>query len=99
MTEKEQDKIDRVLAGQARQYHARLEKPGYPVPTLSKLMIFGMGRTTTRLELDDSSRDYTYYVDKGWLDSDYFYLAHLGALKKGAGKLFDSVFASMTRAR
>jgi len=99
MTQKEQHKIDRVRAGQAVRYYARQEKPGYPVPMLFKLMIFRMGRTITRLELDDSSRDYTYYVDKGWLDSDYFNPTHLGVLKKGAGKHFDSVFASMTRAR
>jgi hypothetical protein len=99
MTGKEQHRIDRVLAAQARRYHARLEKPAYPVPTLFKLMIFRMGRTTTRLELDDSSRDYTYYVDKGWFESDYFYPTRLGLLKKGAGKLFDSMSARMTRAR
>jgi hypothetical protein len=99
MTEKEKHKIDRVLAGQARRYYARLEKPGYPVPTLFKLMLFRMGRTKVRLELDDSSRDYTYHADRGWFESDYFYPTRLGALKKGAGKLFDSASASMTRAR
>ena len=99
MTEKQQHKIDRVLAAQARRYYARLEKPGYPVPTLITLMIFRLGRTKIRLELDDSFRDYTYYADKGWLESDYYYPTRLGVLKKGAGKLFDSISASMTRAR
>jgi multimeric flavodoxin WrbA len=99
MTEREKHKMDRVLARQARQYYARLEKPGYPVPTLLMLMGFRMGRTSIRLELDDSSRDYRYYVDKGWLDSDYFYPTRLGVLKKVAGKLFDSMSARMTRAR
>jgi multimeric flavodoxin WrbA len=99
VTEKQQRKIDKVLAAQARRYYARLEKPGYPVPTLLQLMVFGMGRTKIRLELDDSFRDYTYYADKGWLGSDYYYPTRLGVLKKGAGKLLDSVSASMTRAR
>ena len=99
MTEKQQHKIDRVLAAQARRYYARLEKPGYPVPTLIQMMIFRMGRTKIRLELDDSFRDYTYYADKGWLESDYYYPTRLGVLKKGAGKLFDSMSARMTRAR
>jgi hypothetical protein len=49
--------------------------------------------------LDDSFRDYTYYADKGWLESDYYYPTRLGVLKKGAGKLFDLVSARMTRAR
>ena len=98
MTEKQQHQIDRVLAAQARRYYARLEKPGYPVPTLFMLMIFRMGRTKIRLELDDSFRDYTYYADKDWLESDYYYPTRLGVLKKGAGKLFDSMSARMTRA-
>jgi multimeric flavodoxin WrbA len=99
VTEKQQHKIDRALAGQARRYYARLEKPGYPVPTLIQLMIFRLGRTKIRLELDDSYRDYTYYAGKGWLESDYYYSTRLGVLKKGAGKLFDWMSASMTRAR
>ena len=99
MTEKQQHKIDRVLAAQARRYYARLEKPGYPVPTLIQLMFFRLGRTKMRLELDDSFRDYTYYQDKGWFESDFYYPSRLGVLKKGAGKLFDWMSASMTRAR
>ncbi len=99
MTEKQQHKIDRVLAAQARRYHARLAKPGYPAPTLIDLMFFRMGRTKVRLELDDSSRDYTYYADRGWLESDFYYPTRLGVLKKGAGKLFDLMWANMTRAR
>jgi hypothetical protein len=99
MTERERHKMDRVLARQARRYYARLEKPAYPVPTLFMLMGFRLGRTKVRLELDDSSRDYTYYADRGWFDSDYFYPTRLGVLKKGAGKFFDWMFARMTRAR
>jgi multimeric flavodoxin WrbA len=99
MTEKQQHQIDKALIGQARRYYANLEKPGYPVPTFLKLMLFRLGRTKIRLELDDRYRDYTYYADKGWLESDYYYPIRLGALKKGAGKVFDSLSASMTRAR
>jgi multimeric flavodoxin WrbA len=99
VTEKQQRKIDRVLAAQARRYYARLEKPGYSAPTLLRLLLFRMGRTKIRLELDDSSRDYRYYADKGWLESDYYYPTRLGVLKQGAGKLFDSMSASVTKAR
>jgi len=99
MTEKEKQKMDRVLAGQARRYYAILEKPAYPVPTLFKLMIFRFSRTSMRLELDDRSRDYRYYMEKGWFESDYYYPTRLGVLKKGAGKLFDLVQARVTRAK
>jgi len=99
MTEKERQKMDRVLAGHARRYYARLEKADYPVPSLFMLMGFRMGRTSMRLELDNSSRDYQYYAEKGWLESDYFYPTRLGPLKKGAGKVFEVMQARMTRAR
>jgi hypothetical protein len=89
MSEKEKQKTDRVLAGQARRYYARLEKPAYPVPTLFMLLAFRAGRTKVRVEPDASSADYTYYADRGWLESDYFYPTRLGPLKKGTGQLFD----------
>ena len=93
MSEKEQHKTDRALAGQATRYYAKLEKQDYPVPTLFKLMAFRMGRTSVKREFDNGSRDYTYYSDRGWLESDYWYPTRLGMLKKGAGKLFDAMAA------
>lgn len=99
MTEKEQQKIDRALAKQSRRFHERLMKSAFPVPTLFKLWAFRMARTSIGLMLDDSSRDYTYYKDKGWFESDYFYPTRLGALKKAAGILFDSMATSTTRKR
>jgi len=99
MTEKEKQKINRILAEQSKRFYERLMKPVYPVPTLFMLMGFRMGRTSLRLELDDSSRDYTYYKDKGWFESDYFYPVRLGPLKNLAGSLFDSVQRRMTRKR
>jgi multimeric flavodoxin WrbA len=99
MTEKQQKKIDRILAAQARRYYAKLEKPGYPAPTLVDLAFFRMARTRMKLMLDDSFCDYTYYRDQGWFESDFYYPTRLGVLKKGAGALFDAIFARMTRAR
>ena len=99
MTEKQQRAMDRALAQQARRYYRRLEKPGYPVPTWIQLIIFRLSRTKIRLELDDRSRDYTYYLDKGWFESDYFYPTRLGALKSGVGRISDSISAGMSRAR
>jgi len=91
MTEKEKQKQDKVLAKLVSRYHERLMKPAYPVPTLFWLMAFRGGRASVRWELDESSRDYTYYKEKGWFTSDYFYPVRLGPLKKLAGGLFDSI--------
>ena len=99
MTEKQQRKIDKTLAKQARRYYAGLEEPGYPSPNLIDLMFFRMSRTKMKRELDDSSLDYRYYADKGWFDSDFYYPTRLGPLKKGAGAVFDWVFTRMSKAR
>jgi multimeric flavodoxin WrbA len=92
-TEKDQQKIDRALARQARQFYAGMEKPAYPAPSLLMLAIFRTFRSMIRQASDDSTPDYTYYAEKGWFESDYYYPARLGVLKKGAGMLFDSLAA------
>ncbi|HNS52132.1 MAG TPA: flavodoxin family protein [Anaerolineae bacterium] len=99
MTLREGQILDRILAGHARRYPASLEGPGYPAPSLLMLMGFRMARTSIRLELDDSSRDYQYFAEKGWLESDYSYPTHLGSLKKGSGKVFDAMQVRRTKAR
>jgi multimeric flavodoxin WrbA len=91
MKEKERRKMDQALAGHSRRFHDRLMKPPYPVPSLFFLMAFRMGRTSILRESADCPRDYAYYKDKGWLESDYFYPVRLGAMKKAAGGLFDSI--------
>jgi multimeric flavodoxin WrbA len=90
-TEEGQKKIDRDLAALSKRFHAKLVKPAYPVPSWFMLIGFRMGRTSIVQELDDRSRDYRYYAEKGWLTSDFFYPIRLGLLKKTAGVLFDRI--------
>jgi len=89
-TEKDQKKIDKALAKLSKRFYARLSKPDYPVPSLLKLMIFRVGRTSIIQLLDDRNLDYHYYAAQGWFKSDYYYPTRLGILKKLAGNLFDS---------
>ena len=99
MTVKEQKKIDKILDKQSRQFYRKLIKPNYPVPSIFKLMIFRMSRTSMKLLLDESNRDYIYFIEKGWFTSDYFYPTKLGLFQKWAGNIFDSMSASMTKNR
>jgi len=89
MGEKERRKMEETLARQGRRFHERLSNPVNPAPSFFQLMGFRMGRTAARIELGEDDRDYTYYRDKGWFDSDYFYPTRLGPLKKTAGAVFD----------
>jgi multimeric flavodoxin WrbA len=99
MTEKEKRKIDGALARQSRRFYERLQKPAYPAPTWLKLMAFRMGRTSIGLELDDASRDFRHYKEKGWFESGYYYPVRLSAGKKQAGRLFDSMARRMSKKR
>jgi multimeric flavodoxin WrbA len=92
MTEKEQKKIDRIIEKQSKKFYSTLIRKEYPNPTLFKLMIFRMSRTSIKLLLDESWRDYTYYKNNGWFGSNYYYPTQLNPIKKLAGNFFDFMF-------
>lgn len=99
MTAKEQQKRDKALTKQSKRFHKVLAKSSNHVPTLLQLMMFRMARTSIRITLDDSYRDYTYYSEHGFFESDYYYPTRLGVPKRSAGSLFDSIFARIYKAR
>jgi len=99
MTEKEARRMDRSAVRQAKRFYRRLTASDCPVPSLKMLIGFRIGRTTMRLELDERSRDYRYYQERGWFDSGYFYPTRLGPVKTLAGKLFDWIGARMATPR
>jgi multimeric flavodoxin WrbA len=88
-TEKAQQKIDKALAKLSKRFYATLTNATYPAPSWFMLIAFRMSRTSMFQLLDERSRDYRYFAEKGWFESDYYYPIRLGALKKNAGKLFD----------
>ena len=90
MNEKERAQIDAVSAEHGRRFHAGLMQPQYPVPSLLKVCAFRAARTSIRVMLDESSRDFTYYRDKGWFGSDFYYPARIGVAKNAAGALVDA---------
>jgi multimeric flavodoxin WrbA len=97
MTEKSQEKFDRIIDLQSKKFYAQLVKHEYPSPSLWWLMVFRMGRTSMQKMLDENWRDYTYYRDKGWFESDYFYPVKLNPIKKLTGKIFDKLAIQIIR--
>lgn len=95
--EKQRQLNQRILATHAGRFYDRLTRPSLPAPTLMHLMMFRMGRTKIRLMLDETSRDYRYYRDKGWFEDDYFYPVRLNPFKKVVGHLFDYTAARGVR--
>jgi multimeric flavodoxin WrbA len=97
ITAENQRKIDRVLEAHSNRFHEGLSRSPYPRPTFVDLMRFRMARTSMRLMLDETARDYRYYRDNGWFESDFFYPVRLDPAKRVAGALFD--FAAARSAR
>ena len=97
MTEKAQKKIDRKIERQSKRFFSELIKKEYLIPSFFELMIFRMSRSSMKVMLDENFRDYTYYSEKGWFESDYYYPVKLNPLKKLAGKLFDMVVEKQKR--
>ena len=99
ITEKETRKRNERLAQHVERFHRALATQSLHVPSLMQLAVFRIGRTNMQLELDDSSRDYRYYAEHGWFDSDYWYPTRLGFVKRTAGSLFDAIGARIYRSR
>ncbi len=92
MTEKEQRKRDKAISTQSRKFYEALSRPSDHAPSMLMLMGFRMGRQSVKYTLDESARDFQYYSEKGWLDSDYFYPTRLGVLKRSVGALADAYY-------
>lgn len=89
MTPAQQRKIAREAQRAAARFYRQLGRSGPPAPSFFRLMLFRMSRTSIREMLDDKSRDYRYYRDNGWFESNYYYATTLGPIKRLAGSLFD----------
>lgn len=99
MTPKEAAKRDARLAAQAKRFHAVLAREGLRKPSLAEVAMFNFGRASVAAELGPGDRDFDYYRDKGWFESDYFYETNIGALKRAFGRMIEHFVAGRAEAR
>ncbi|OFX84003.1 MAG: NADPH-dependent FMN reductase [Bacteroidetes bacterium GWF2_33_16] len=97
MTEKSQNDSDRIVEKQSKKFYKQLIKKDFPTPSLWWIMVFRMARTSMYKMLNENWRDYTYYRDKGWFESDYFYPVKLNLFKRLSGRLFDKLAIRIIR--
>jgi multimeric flavodoxin WrbA len=95
MTGLQQKRLARKVSQAASGFYRDLMRP-IASPSLYKLMLFRFVRTFVK-SVDQDFRDYGYYKEKGWFESDYFYSTSLGPVKKLAGNLFDLVGRRMSK--
>jgi len=99
MTEHEARKIDKTLSKLSERFRRSLMGQENPAPSLMMLAGFRMGRASMRANLDSTSLDYRYYDENGWFQSDYYFPAKLGPLKKLLGALFDVIGTRLAKKR
>ena len=88
MTEPQKRRLTAEMEKAAGRFHAGLALPFPPSPPLSRLMVFRMHRTAI-MAVDQELRDYGYFKEMGWFESDYYHDTELGPGKKAVGLLFD----------
>lgn len=89
MTEKSKQKMDNTIEKHSKKFYSKLIKQEYPTPSLLKLFIFRMSRSSMKIMLNEDFQDYKYYKAQGWYESDYYYPVKLNLMKKMTGKIFD----------
>jgi PP-loop superfamily ATP-utilizing enzyme len=85
----------RKIEKQARRFYTALRKQKRPVPSMMKLAMFRFSRTSMKKMLSEEFRDYTWYRDKGWFTSDYYYPVKLNPIKKIVACLVDTAAGGM----
>lgn len=96
-SEAAQKRITREINKASARFYKELMRPTPAAPSFFRLMMFRMSRTSIKLMLNDEYRDYRYYKERGWFESDYYDHVTLGSIKKTAGRVFDLMGKRMAK--
>ena len=89
VTKEMQEKNDRIIDDLSRRFYLRLTKEKFTSPSFLRLFFFRMARSSMGVMLNEKNRDYVFYRNNGWFESDYYYPVKLGAFKRWFGNLID----------
>ncbi|HYE11555.1 MAG TPA: NAD(P)H-dependent oxidoreductase [Patescibacteria group bacterium] len=98
-TERQQKKISQKIRKASIRFYKELMRQTLPTPSFYKLIAFRLSRTGIKLIQDENFRDYCYYKEKGWFDSEYYHDVSLGLIKKIVGRFFDYLGQWMVKHR
>ena len=99
VTEQRKRKNDKILNRQSKRFYSKLIKSKYPSPSMIKLLLFRMARSSMKIMLNENNRDYAYYLKNGWFESDYYYPVKLTPFKKIFGEFFDRRVTHVARTK
>jgi len=88
--ERQKEKIDVELNKKAQKFCKLLTATKSPNPSFKRLFMFRLVRTFHENNPSkEFIKDYKYYKEQGWFDSQYYYNVNIGLLKKFIGMLAD----------
>ena len=96
MTGQREKQLKKEVEKASDRFYRELTLAEPPPPSLLRLLLFRMTRTSIK-NLDPTYRDYQYYSEKGWFESDYYYPVSLGITKKTVGYLSDFIGKQMIK--
>ncbi|AQR94524.1 MULTISPECIES: NAD(P)H-dependent oxidoreductase [Clostridium] len=99
ITMRQQKKITQEVKKASARFYKELMRQTSPTPSIFRLMMFRISRTSIMNILNETYRDYIYFKEKGWFESDYYYDVSLGLFKNIAGKFFDFLGGWMAKHR
>lgn len=88
MTENQKKKLVKEMKCASQRFYKALAGNPAPAPSFLRLLLFRLTRTCLK-NFEPGFRDYFYYRDNGWFESDYYNNTSIGPVKKMAGRLFD----------
>ena len=83
----------------AMRFNKLLVRSTLPSPSLFRLMLFRISRTSIKPMLGEENRDFRHYRESGWLKDDYYYPVALGPVKKAGGLMFDFLGGQIVKNR
>jgi multimeric flavodoxin WrbA len=89
ITENQLKQLNQKVKKTAEKFYTELLRPA-PVPSVAYLALFRLSRSGIKT-MDHTFKDYQYYKEQGWFESDYYYPTTLSPLKKLSGNLFDFI--------
>ncbi len=91
MTEKIISKNKKIIISHSKRFLKIINNTKRQKPSLLEVIFFRISRNKIKTMLDENYKNYTYYKEHGWFDSDYFYPVNLNNIEKLLGKLVDYI--------
>lgn len=98
-TDKQKIKNSKKIKKASLRFYNELSDSKLFSPSLFRLMLFRIGRTSLKLILNNNYKDYRHFKEKGWFDSDYYCEVSLSYTKKLAGCIFDFIGKQIAKHR